>query len=85
MHQERYAVVARQAIYDTVNLLAVVTVLGNIVLELLWLVDVKEIVGVVDESLVAYHLAVVVDEDVTHYGIYPSFEIRVRGVFVHVA
>ena len=70
---------------NTVNLLAVIAVFRNVVLEFFWLVYVKKIVSVVDESLVAHHLAVVVNKDIAHNGIYPPFEICVRGVFVHVA
>ena len=71
--------------YNTIYLLAVVAVLGYIVLELMWLVYVKEIVGVVYERLVTYYLAVVVYENVAHYGINPSLEVRVGSVFVHVS
>lgn len=85
MHQERYAVVAWQAVHDAVDLLAVIVVLGCVVLELPRLVYVEQIVGVVDKCLVAYLLAVVVYEDVAHNGIYPSLEIGVRGIFIHVA
>jgi hypothetical protein len=49
------------------------------------LVYVKEVVGMVYECLVTYYLAVVVYENVTHYGINPSLEVRVGSVFVHVA
>ena len=85
VHQERYAVVARQAVYHPENLLAVVVVLGGVVLELMWLVYVEQVVRVVHECLVTYFLAVVVDEDIPHYGVYPSLEIGIGGVFVHVA
>ena len=46
---------------------------------------VEKVVGVVNECLVTHLLAVVVDEYVAHYGIYPPFEIGVWSVFVHVA
>ena len=85
MHKERYAVVARKTVYNTVYLLAVIVVLCCIVLELVRLVYVEKVVGVVNECLVTHLLAVVVDEYVAHYGIYPPFEIGVWSVFVHVA
>ena len=85
MHKKRNPVIAWQTIYDTVYLLAVVGVLCYVVLELLGLVYVKEIVCVVNECLVTYHLAVVVYENVAHYGVYPTFEICVGRVFLHIA
>ena len=85
MHQERYAVVAWQAVHDAVNLLAVVVILGCVVLELPRLVYVEQIVGVVDKCLVAYLLAVVVYENIPHDGIYPPFEIGVGSILLHIA
>ena len=85
MHKEGYTVVARQAMYYPEYLLAVVIVLSHVVLELMWLVYVEQVVRVVHECLVTYFLAVVVDEDIPHYGVYPSLEIGIGGVFVHVA
>ena len=84
MHEERYAVVAWQAMHDAVNLLAVVVVLGGVVLELPRLVYVEQIVGVVDKCLVTDLLAVVVYEDIAHDGVYPPFEICVGGILFHV-
>ena len=84
VHKEWNAIVARQGIYHAVYLLAVVIVLGNVVVELLRAVNVKKIVGVIDKCLVAHHLAVVVYEYISHYGIYPPFEICIGGVFIHI-
>ena len=39
---------------------------------------------VIYESLVANHLAVVVDKDIAHDGIHPSFEISIRCIFIFV-
>ena len=38
-------------------------------------VQVIEIVRGIHESLVTHHFAVIVDEDIAHDGVYPSFEI----------
>ena len=84
VHEERYAVLARQAVHHAVYLLAVVVVLCGILLELPRLVYVEQVVGMVDKCLVTHLLAVVVDEDVAHDGIYPSLEVGVGGILVHV-
>ena len=85
VHEEGDAILARQAVHNLVYLLAVVVVFGYIAVEILRAVYVEKIVGVVNECLVAHHLAVVVYEYIAHYGIYPSLEIGVGSVFVHVA
>ena len=84
VHKKGYAVFAGEAVYNAVNLLAVVIVFRDVVIEFLRAVQVKEIVGVVYKCLVAHHLAVVVYEYVAHYGIYPALEIGVGRVFVHI-
>ena len=40
-----------------------------------------KVIGPVDECLVANYFAVVVDKDVAHDGIHPSFEISIRRIF----
>ena len=84
VHQKRNTVVPWQFVYDAVYLLAVIIVLGCILLELPWMIDVKKIVGVVDECLVTDLLAVVIYEDIAHDGVYPPFEICVGGILFHV-
>lgn len=85
VHEERYAVISRQAVHDTVNLFSVVAVVCNVIAEILLLVKMIKIVGVVYECLVTHLLAVVVYKDVAHDCVYPPFEIRVGRVLVHVS
>lgn len=85
MHQERNPVITWQTMDNTVYLFGIVTVFGNVILEFARLVDMKKIVGMVNESLVTDLLAIVVNEDVAHYGIYPTLEIGIGSIFVHVA
>ena len=84
MHEERNAIVARQAVHHTVNLLCVIAVVGDVLLRLVQTVDVELVVGLVHEYLVPYLLTIVIDEDVAHYRIDPPLEIGVRGIFVHI-
>ena len=47
-------------------------------------VQVIEIIRGVRKSLVTHHFAVIVDEDITHDGIYPSFEIGIGSILLFV-
>ena len=84
VHEERDAIVARQAVYNAVNLLCVVIVVGNVLLRFVKAVDMELVVGLVNEYLVPDLLAIVVDEDVAHYRVDPPLEIGVRGILVHI-
>ena len=84
VHEERDAIVARQAVHNAVNLLCVVIVVGDILLRFVQAVYVKLVIGLVNEYLVPYLLAIVVDEDVAHYRIDPPLEIGARCILVHI-
>ena len=84
VHKKGNAVLAWQAVHNTVNLFTVVIILCYIIIELLGAVHVEKIIGVVDKCLVAYLFAVVVYENIAHNGIYPPFEIGVGSIFVHI-
>ena len=84
MHKERYAVITRKTVNDTVNLFRVVSIIGDVVIKLLRTVDVEKVVGCIDKDLVARLLAVVVYEDIAHYRVDPALEISPRRVLVHV-
>ena len=43
-----------------------------------------QVVGLVDERLLTYYLAVVIDKDVTHNGVHPTFKIGIGLVFVFI-
>lgn len=47
-------------------------------------VQVIEIVRGIHESLVTHHFAVIVDEDIAHDGVYPSFEISIGRILLFV-
>ena len=85
MHEKRDTVITRQTVDYTIYLFRIVTVIGNVVIGLARLVYMKHIVGMINKYLVTHLLAVVVYEDVPHYGIHPPFEIRTGRIFVHVA
>ena len=85
MHQERDAIVAWQTVDDTINLLCVIPVIGDEFVRFTRGVYVKQIVCLVDKYLVPHLLAVVVDKDVAHYGIYPPFEVCAGGIFLHIS
>ena len=80
MHEERYPIVTWQAMNNAVYLFAVIAVLGDIIIVFTRLIYMKEIVGVVDKSLITHLLTIVVYKNITHYGIYPTFEIGIRGI-----
>ena len=84
VHHKRDAILTRHSINNTINLLAIVVVLSDISIKILRAVYVKKIVGVIHESLVAHYLAVVIYENIAHYGIYPTLEICVGSIFVHI-
>ena len=84
MHEERYAVITRKTVNDTVNLFRVVSIIGDVVVKLLRTVDVEKVVGSVNKDLVARLLAVVVDEDIAHYRVDPALEISPGGIFIHI-
>ena len=45
-------------------------------------VQMIKIIGLIDECLVANYFTVVVDKDIAHDGIHPSFEICVGHIFI---
>jgi hypothetical protein len=85
VHEERYPVITRQTMHDTIYLLAVIAVLGNVVLEFTRLVYMEQIVSMVNERLVTDLFPVIVYEYIAHYGIHPSLKVRVRGILVHIS
>ena len=84
VHQERYAIVTWQTMDNSVNLLCIIVIVGNVVIQLARAVYVEEIIGLVNEYLVTHLLAIVVDEDVAHYGVHPPLEICTGSVFLHI-
>ena len=44
----------------------------------------EQVLCLVDKGLVAYSLTIVVNENVAHNGIHPTFKISIRGIFILV-
>ena len=84
MHGERDLVLARQGVDNAVHLFQVVCAFGTFESSVARQVQVVEVVGLVNERLVAHYFAVVVYEDIAHDGVYPSFEVGVGRVFIFV-
>ena len=84
VHEERDAIVARQAVHNAVNLLCVVIVVGDILLRFVQAINMELVVGLVHENLVPNLLTIIIDEDVAHYRIDPPLEISTRGIFIHI-
>ena len=43
-----------------------------------------KIIGLIYKSLIAYYFAIIIDEDVAHDGVHPSFKVSVGSIFIFV-
>ena len=62
----------------------VITAFGAVESGLLRKAQVIEVIGLIYKSLIAYHFTVVVNEDVAHDSVHPSFKVSVGSIFIFV-
>ena len=84
VHQKGNTIVARQTIDNTIYLFCIITIVGNVIIQFTRTIQMKQVIGLIHENLIPDLFTVVVYEDITHYRIYPAFEVCPRCIFVHI-
>ena len=84
VHGERYLVLTWQGIDNAVHFLQVVSTFCAVECEVMRCIQMIEIVCGICKRLVTYHFTVIVDENITHDGIYPSFKVGIRCVLLFI-
>ena len=84
MHRERNAVFVGELVDCVGDLVGAERTFGSLETAVLRQVEVVEILSLVDDGCCAARAAVVVDEDVAHYGEHPALEVSVVDILVLV-